>query len=97
MDALLRDLKHAARMFMRAPGFTIAAMGTLTLGIATNTAIFSVVNTVLLKPFAYHDPQRIVMFQIVYKGIRGGSVSPTEFNWLRQETRPSPDNRSMPL
>ena len=68
MDAFLRDVTHAARMFMRSHGFTIAAIGTLTLGIASNTAIFSVVNTVLLKPFEYHDPQRIVMFQIVYKG-----------------------------
>jgi hypothetical protein len=87
MDALLRDLKHATRMFLRTPGFTIAAIGALALGIASNTAIFSVVNTVLLKPFAYRDPQRIVMFQILYKGIRSGSASPTEFNWWRQETQ----------
>jgi putative ABC transport system permease protein len=87
MDALLRDLEHATRMFLRTPGFTIAAIGALALGIASNTAIFSVVNTVLLKPFAYRDPQRIVMFQMLYKGIRSGSASPTEFNWWRQETQ----------
>ena len=83
MDAFLRDLKRATRMFLRTPGFTIAAISALALSIAGNTAIFSVVDTVLLKPFAYRDPSRIVMFQIVYNGIRSGSASPTEFNWWR--------------
>jgi predicted permease len=84
MDAL-QDLKHSARMFLHAPGFTIAAIAALALGIATNTAIFSVVNTVLLKPFAYPDPGRIVMFQNVFRdGVRSGSASPVEFNWWRQ-------------
>jgi predicted permease len=87
MDAFLKDLQHGTRMFLRMPGFTIAAIGALALGIASNTAIFSVVNTVLLKPFAYRDPQRIVMFQILYNGIRSGSASPTEFNWWRQQTQ----------
>jgi putative ABC transport system permease protein len=87
MDTFLRDMKHAARMFLRTPGFTIAAIGALAVGIASNTAIFSVVNTVLLKPFAYRDPQQIVMFQIRYGGIRSGSASPTEFNWWRQQTQ----------
>lgn len=87
MDAFLRDLRHAARMFLRSPGFAIAAISALALGIASNTAIFSVVNTVLLRPFAYRDPQRIVMFQILYNGIRSGSASPTEFNWWRQQTQ----------
>ena len=57
MDAFLADLKHAARVFLQTPGFTLAAIAALVLGIATNTAIFSVLNTVLLKPFAYRDPE----------------------------------------
>ena len=91
MDAFLRELKHAGRMFLRTPGLNIATIGTLAVGIASNTAIFSVVNTVLLKPFTYRDPQRIVMFQILYKWIGSGSASPTEFNWWRQQTQPFQD------
>src|SRR5580704_4644311 len=87
MDAFLKDLKHAGRMFLLTPGFTMAAIAALALGIATNTAIFSVVNTVLLKPFAYTDPERIVMFQNMYQqGGLGGTASPTEFNLWRQQT-----------
>src|SRR5712691_2015695 len=87
MDAFLKDLKHFARMFLQSPSFTIAAIAALALGIATNTAIFSVVNTVLLKPFAYRDPERIVMFQNTFQqGGLGGTGSPTEFNWWRQQS-----------
>jgi hypothetical protein len=86
MDAFLKDLKHSARMFLRTPGFTIAATAALALGIATNTAIFSVVNTILLKPFAYSDPERIVMFQNTLRDVRFGSAAPTEFDWWRQQT-----------
>jgi putative ABC transport system permease protein len=86
-DHFLKDLKHSARMFLQAPGFTIAAIAALALGIGTSTAIFSVVNTVLLKPFAYPDAERIVMFQNTFQqGDPTGSASPTEFNWWRQQT-----------
>ena len=86
MDAFLKDLKHSARMFLQTPSFTITAIAALALGIATNTAIFSVVNTVLLKPFAYLNPERIVMFQNTFRQGWTGSASPTEFNWWRQQT-----------
>ncbi len=87
MDLLLKDLKHSARMFLRTPGFTLTSIATLALGIAANTAIFSVVNTVLLRSLASRDPGRIVMFENILPTVRFGSASPSEFNWWRQQTQ----------
>jgi len=90
MDAVLNDLKHSLRTFLRNPAFTLTALAALTLGIGTNTAIFSVVNRVLLRPVAAPDPDKIVVFGSTRAtGLPlGGSIggSPTRFNVWRQQT-----------
>jgi putative ABC transport system permease protein len=61
IDTLVKDLKHSIRMFAQTPAFTLAAIAALTLGIGVNTAIFSVVNAVMLTPLNFPDPDRMVM------------------------------------
>jgi len=73
-------------MFAKNPGFTFAVVAALALGIGADTAIFSVVNTVLLKPLSYPDPDRIVQFLLTSPEGQGPGASATEFHvWQEQK------------
>jgi len=87
MEAFFKDLKHSLRMFAQSPAFTLAAVAALTLGIGANTAIFSVVNAVLLKPVALPDSDRVVVFiNTSPRGPGGPAASPAKFAHYRQQT-----------
>ncbi len=61
MQTLARDFAHAARMLARSPGFTLAAILSLAIGIGANTSIFSIINALLLRPLPYQDAERLVI------------------------------------
>src|SRR4051812_40481728 len=87
MDSLLQDLRFASRSLGRHPGFALTAIVTLALGIGATTAIFSVVNSVLLRPLPFADPDRIVTINNFYArtGSRSTTVSAPDFHdWEAQ-------------
>ena len=86
MEGFLKDVAQTVRSLAKSPGFTLAAIAALALGIGANTAIFSVVNTVLLKPIPIPDADRIVWFS--ERGDEGANRggSPAKFQHLRQQS-----------
>lgn len=87
METLLKDIRYGVRGLLKRPGFTLVAVITLALGIGANTAIFSVVNTVLLRPLPYRDANHIVtVWQNNAKaGVVRNDVSPANFlDWQEQ-------------
>src|SRR5215216_2035471 len=87
MESLTRDLRYIARSLARSPGFFIVTVLTLALGIGATTAIFSVVNGVLLQPLPYPSSERIVQLFQVDKDTKRMSVSEPNFRDWRAETR----------
>ena len=88
-EAFYKDLKHSLRMFAQSRAFTAAAVAALTLGIGANTAIFSVVNAVLLRPVSFPDPDRLVVFTSPQSS--GPGASPAKFQHYRGQSSVTQD------
>jgi len=91
MTTILQDLRHALRLMSRAPGFTIAALVTLALAIGVNTAVFSAVYGVLLRPLPYADADRIVRLSELHPGgaaiVSDARLSNLTFDAWRENAR----------
>src|SRR5215212_2741602 len=84
LETVWRDVRFAVRTLRRSPGFTMAAVLALALGIGATTAIFSVVDAVLLRPLPYAEPDRLA---VIFNGT-SSAVSPANFlDWRRQSSR----------
>jgi len=87
METLIKDVRFAVRSFLKRPGFLVIAVATLALGIGATTAMFTVVNSVLLRPLQFPEPERIVLFYGINprQGITESNMSmPDIVDWQKQ-------------
>ena len=87
METLIKDLRYGVRSFLKRPGFLFIAISTLALGIGATTAMFTVVNSLLLRPLNFPEPERIVRFQGINprQGITESNMSmPDIVDWQTQ-------------
>ncbi len=87
LEILLQDVRYAGRMLRRSPGFAATAISALALGIGANTAIFTVVNTVLLQPLAYPEPDCLVQLELSSPQGNGNITSIPKFIIWREQTQ----------
>jgi putative ABC transport system permease protein len=84
-EQVMQDLRYALRLLRRSPGFTLTAIAALALGIGATTAIFSLINTVLLQPLSYPEPDRIVQLELSSPRGTGNITSIPKFNVWREQ------------
>jgi putative ABC transport system permease protein len=88
LDTAMKDVRFALRLMARSPGFTLVVLLTLAVGIGANSVMFSVVNTLLLRPLPYHDSARLLFAQTVNAARRqAGMTSPPDFYTYRAKNR----------
>jgi putative ABC transport system permease protein len=87
MDILIQDIRYAARKLIRTPSFSIIAITTLALAIGATTAVFSIVNGVLLKPLPFHNPNELVRVGSTGRDGRPSALSAPDFIDYRDQTR----------